>query len=181
MSENTKLDFYLKHRQQIEEWAALRSAVQGALDDALLAALSVRRQVLGPVLDVSTKVPRIAKLRIPGAEAEPTWIELQWSPGALLSDGGQTWPFLIVAASPEASYREPRERIKQSTRADRAIHGLTHEGRGGWWVWSGLLAPSEEPIVIDAYADYCLHRFEAAWASLHPLVRSAVQSSDPTG
>lgn len=177
VSEDTKLDFYLKHRQQIEEWAALRVPAQRALDDALLVALSARGPELGPLLDVSVRGARIAKLRIPGAESEPTWIELQWSTSSLLSGTGQmTWPVLILAASPDAAYRGTRDQIKQRTRAESSAHGMTEEGRTGWWVWSGMLAPVAEPIVIEDYAGECLKRFEAAWGALHPLVLAAVRT-----
>lgn len=163
----------------IEEWASLRQLAQQALEEALLTALSAKGQALGSLLKVSTKGARIATLRIPGAESEPTWIEMQWSLNLLLAElGGRTWPELILAAAPDPAYRETRERIKESTRFARVDHGLDKEGaRSGWWVWHGSLKPAEEPITIDGYVAHCIDRFESAWVALRPAVLRALENS----
>ena len=177
MPEDAKLDFYLKHRTQIEEWAALRTHAQAVLDQSLLtAAQEMAADGEAPTLQiVAEKQNRWIRLRIPQAEPKQAWIELNWTPTSLLMDsGGGAWPALIVCASPDAGFRPTRQRIKEATRPFRATHGLNEE-TSGWWVWYGRLRPAQEPINIDDYVQHCIDRFRNAWIDIHDAMRTAIQ------
>lgn len=178
MSDDTKLDFYLKHRRQIEEWAALREGAKQALDDALLTAVTALASSTSSVVEVTAANVRYARWRVPGAEQEPVWIELYWNHGQLLKGTADSaWPYLVLVVSDNAdpSYAPTRARIKEATRGTRIPHGLTQEGRGtSPWVWSGTLTPVQEPITIDGYVAYCMQRFQSAWTGLHPVILHAI-------
>ncbi len=182
MSEDAKLDFYLKHRVQIEQWADLRAHAQKVLDVALITALErLADDGETPAPQIPDKGDRNVKLRIPGAESEPTWVELNWAPNSLLrASGGGTWPALIVAGSPDAQFKKVREQIKQDTRPFRAKLGLDEGGGNGWWIWYGRLRPESEPIELERYADYCAHRFRDAWIQLHEVMRASIEEVKAT-
>lgn len=180
MSEDTKLDFYLKHRQQIEDWAVLRDVARQALDAALLSALTAKVEMSGSLLEVASSTVRNVRWRIPEAQTDPAWVELYWNQGQLLrGNTDAAWPFLAVVVSEKADpdYAPTRTRIKEATRGQRALHGLAQEGKGtSSWVWSGALVPVEEPITVDGYVDYCLQKFESAWTDLHPAILRAIRT-----
>lgn len=185
MSDDAKLDFYLKHREQIEDWANLRGRAQSQLDEALVSVLPTL--VDGDetsLLEIPDSRFRNVKLRIPGAETSPAWVELNWTRGALLVPAsGATWPALVVAATPDQSFREQKARIKESTRRFRTLLQVNEAGdKGSWWVWYGRIAPADEPIDIETYAAHCAARFREAWLELRGVMLKAITgagSGDP--
>lgn len=181
VSDDVKLDFYLKNRAQIEEWADLRSHAQDVLDEALLAAVTARPEGdVTPVPQMNEKGDPAVKLRIAGAEDEMAWVELNWSPRSLLKTGGGAWPALIVAGSPDLSFRPVRDKVKQATRPYRADLGLD-QGGSGWWIWYGRLRPESEPIDVEEYAAYCAGKLRNAWIVLNPVMLAAIAAARSAG
>lgn len=167
MLDDKKLEFYFKHRAQIEEWAALRQQAQQAVDDALLGAVDALKEELGDLVQPSYQGTRIIKLRVPGHETAPTWVEMWWQRSTLLAN----WPNLILAVTPDKQFWSTREQIKGASRSVAAQHGLT-KSSPQWWVWHGQLEPESEPMEPDEYAHYCVLKARAAWGDLQvPIAR----------
>lgn len=181
LSDDAKLDFYLKHRAQIQEWAELGTYARSVLERALLAALEdIASDDAVPAAEVTTRGARIARLRIPGAEQAMVWVELNWTGDLLTRPGDRAWPALIVCASPKPEFRDVRERIKESTRSICASLGLTRAGTSSdWWVWSARLVPESEPLDIDDYVAYCTYSFREAWMELHGTILDAIKEDAP--
>lgn len=177
MTDQAKVDFYLRHRTQIEEWTALRTAAQHSLDDALVAAVVRMADAGVPAPEFQRGARRIAKLDITGPYAPPAWIELKWSRGQLLTDtGGLTWPELGVCFTPDDALRDVRARVRTSTAELARTHGLTRvANERSWWLWRRRLAPGGDPLVIDDYVSDCVGKFADLWTAMHDEIRQAVE------
>lgn len=167
MSEDKQLDFYLKHRAQIEEWAALRERAQQVVDDALHGAVDALGQDLGELVEVSYQGTRIVKLRIPGHETEPTWIELQWQRSSLMTN----WPNLILVATPDKEFQQVKGQLIGACRSVALALGMRRTS-GAWWMFSRQLEPEADPLDPEEYAHYCVTETRAAWDELKvPMAR----------
>ncbi|WP_432560694.1 hypothetical protein [Granulicoccus sp. GXG6511] len=163
MSDNAKLDFYLQHRLQIEEWAALRTEAQQRLDDELLRAIAAI-DVEDSTMKINTSNPRTVHFHLPAARRN-VWVELNWRKSALLTGPGLTaWPQIILVIRPGSLDPATRSAIIDAT-ADLAISdGMGQLGRANdWWARWGSLTPHAEPIDIHTYAQYCALRFKEVW------------------
>lgn len=139
MSDDPKVDFYLKNRSLIQEWANLRAPAARALDLALHAEverLNTDEDVPNP--DVSEGRHRIIKLRVTSAPLPCTWRELGWEQGKLLTGAGG-WPRLMIVMSPQHP-RSLRDVVKNATGFAREAHSMP-ESNSQWWVRYGFIAP----------------------------------------
>ena len=177
MTDQAKVDFYLRHRTQIEEWTALRTAAAHALDDALIAAIVGMTDAGVPAPEFQQGARRIAKLDITGRPSAPAWIELKWSRSQLLTDtGGLTWPELGVCVSPDEALRDVRARVRTSTEKLARAHGLTRGvDERNWWLWRKRLAPGRDPLVIDDYVSDCIGEFAGLWTAMHEEIRREIE------
>lgn len=133
MLDDKKLEFYFKHRAQIEEWAALRQLAQQAVDDALLGAVDALQEELGDLVQPSYQGTRIIRLRVPGHEAAPTWVEMWWQRSTLLTN----WPNLpteTATTSPEPTRSGRCRRASRSAPTETAPQPLC----GGHTRWQAI-------------------------------------------
>lgn len=172
MSDDTKTDFYLRNRALIEEWAALRTPAATALDEALL---SRCRGLVNAGdwnrVEVKEDAWRTAKVFITDDPLPAVRINLTWERATLLRPHG--WPYLGLEVNP--TWTATRDALRVVAMSQLATLGLTSKGKKNEWnMQSGRLDPVDEPIEIDAYADYCIERVRDAWAGLHELVVEVV-------
>jgi hypothetical protein len=176
MSDDPKLDFYLKNRALIEEWAKLREPAAAALDRELLAAalrLTEGDDVADP--QIHEGPARSVRLHVTTDPLPRAWLELWWEKGKLLKGSG-SWPQHIIVMDPP----DPRVRdaVKSATGSAREAHGMTSTGpRNSPWIRYGEIRPQTEPIVIEEYAEYCLQRLREAWIDLHVTITEAVEKT----
>lgn len=172
MSHDPKTSFYLAHREQIEQWAALRDPAAAALDRALLAGVHrLATQEGVPALSLSEGRHTYARVPVPLAPDGDVAIELGWFRQDLLklTNG---WPTLRVSVNPAQS-PAMREAVKEATITGYSKHGLT-ETTTGWWLRCGELFPVVALDDFRVYADDCVQRWHAAYVDLAPRIRQAL-------
>lgn len=174
MSDDDKLDFFLRHWKQIVEWSKLRRHAAEMLDRALLQTLDGLALVKGMEhLDVQTGGVRYGRLHLT-RKSHDAWLEFQWQQ-AKLFDGG--WPQLVVVWNKDSSTPQVRGAVKQATAERCTALGMSKPGAPhAWWVWSKELAVTDEPFDLDEYARDCVDQFRHAWQELHGALDTAVSS-----
>lgn len=174
MTDDPKVNFYLAHREQIEEWASLRHLAADMLDQALLAAVhQLANDEAVPTPTLVEGRDRYAKLPVMTAMASDVAIELGWSRSRLLaaSDG---WPSLRIAVDPSHS-ATLKEAVLEATMSGYVTHGLDQKSHG-WWLRWGLLKLPSELRDLEEFAVQCVNRWRDAYLDLAPRIRLAVES-----
>ncbi|WP_256840371.1 hypothetical protein [Ornithinimicrobium faecis] len=176
MADDPKVQFYLTHRELIQEWAALADPAAQALEQALLAASHEFAASAGgdlPVPRISPGGTTFIRLDITTAPLSGVWFELSWERRRLLGHGAGTWPSLRLVTSPQEP-AELRAELKSTSAAPLIRHGLD-QGSTSWWVRHGDLKPETEPINIDDFARDCFQRLATAYLEMRGPIRQVVE------
>lgn len=175
MSDDDKLDFFLRHWKRIVEWSALRQRAADILDQALLEALEDLAQADGTThLDTQTGSIRYSRLHIP-SKSHDVWLEFQWERKRLFQGG---WPMLIVVWNKDSSTEQVRAAVKDATATKCADLGMRTAGKPrAYWVWYAELPATDEPFDLQEYARECVERFRQAWVTLGSALERAVTSA----
>lgn len=177
MSDDAKVDFYLRHRELIEEWAALRAPTASTLRSALWEAGHRLSDQEGLRVDIvesdSSRGRTYVQLTLTDAPLPRVYIEMIWDERYLLERSHWLrWPILaVVSVDPPDGLEEV---VAEAVAPHRMPHGLTERGRPSW-LWWGRLTPHTELIDPDAYAAECATRALTAWRELHTPIANAVQ------
>lgn len=176
MADDPKIQFYLTHRNLIQEWAAIADPAAQALEHALLSAAHELVASAGgnlPAPRINPGGTTFVRLDITTAPYPGVWFELSWERRSLLRHGAGTWPSLRLVTSPQEP-AELREALKDVSATVMIRNGLD-QGSRHWWIRHGDLNPESEPIDIDQFARDCLQRMVTVHAELHEPIRQVVQ------
>jgi len=171
MPEDEKLAFYLRHREQIEEWASLRSHAEEVLNAQLWE--SARRLALnlpeaGVLLEKRWGYEHVF---IPAAVEFPRMgMGLAWRKSGLMGAG----PTLAVTCL-DGRQSNQYEALKSATQAVGLAHGLDKFGASEW-LWKTQLRPPSGLMDLSAFAGDCLDRLQRMWADMSPRVRQMLNS-----
>lgn len=174
VSDDDKLDFFLRHWKQIVEWSKLRGHAVETLDKALLQALDSLTLAEGTEhLAIDVGPTRFGRLHLP-RESHDAWLEFQWQPAALFDRG---WPRLIVVWNRKKSTEEVRAAVKRATAAKCDQLGISTYGpQHDYWVRYKEVAVTDEPFDLDEYVRDCADQFRDAWLELRGPLEAAVTS-----
>lgn len=180
MTDSKKLDFYLRHRDLIEEWAAIRDQAAMELDLALESATSLLVEEDLPGMSFTKKYGGRG-VRIPVSSGVE--VLLWWRKEQLFRAKGERRLPILTVHTPSGRKFAGRAKLKEATRQTRLSHGMTKEGVQ--WVWKGNIYPEEPLLDLEAYAQTCVVRLRDAWQELHEPIRQALteaaDSADVTG
>jgi hypothetical protein len=170
MPGDEKVAFYLRHRQDIEEWAALRTQSVGQFEDAFVRAAEVKQGVSeGPYLEESDSTQWRwygFELGVPAITPARAFVAFGWTHTQLFGSAGHTWPYVgikLVGASPQV-LATAKELLRD---AAQACHWHKSEGT---WVWYDYLPFGASDTDLDAYAEKQMDGLVAA----HALVQSTL-------
>jgi hypothetical protein len=183
--DDERVRFYLRHREKIEEWAALRSESAVAVDEWLLGlrpdverlARDLDRNVTLHVLDRTDEaLPgyRLVRTFWPesGNPDPPASVGLEWIRGRTT---------LRASTSPYVGLRAPKERplgaLIRQTDSFRKARVHRKDTAGPWWVGYGYVSPSPAfPEDAEEYRAALIDALRRAWADYAPLVDAVVAS-----
>jgi hypothetical protein len=154
MPGDEKVAFYLRYRQHIEEWAALREQAGRELEDALIRAVGIMRErPTTPMIIEGDSLQHpwygIA-LELPGATTARVLVALGWTHSQLLKPSGESWPYIGIkspnAAKGESAYNTVKELLRDAARERQWTRSE------GSWVWWRYLPLETDETDLDAYA-----------------------------
>ena len=166
MPEDEKLAFYLRHREQIEEWASLRSHAEEVLNAELWA--SARRLALNLPEDGVLLEKRwgYEHVFIPAAVELPSiGMGLAWKQSGVMGTG----PTLAVTCI-DGRQSNHYDTLKAATQAVGLAHGLDKFGASEW-LWKAQLRPQPGLMDLSVFAGECLDRLQRVWVEMSPRVR----------
>lgn len=166
MPTDSKTEFYLLHRSDIEEWAKLRRGAQRALEDVLRAAgESLVDDPTIPSVHVANRYKGMA-IVVPSATG-PTEIVVYWKKGKLfdLSNGPDAYPTLAVN-SPKKD-----QVLKETLRS--AAHELGIATAGDNFLWRTSLEYGDDPLDLEQFANSAIDRLRRTHAVLMPLIEQS--------
>ena len=170
MPGDEKVGFYLRHWQDIAEWAALRTQSLGQFEDAFVRAAEVKRGVPdGPYIEESDSAQWRwygLELGFPAIAPARAFVAFGWTHSQLFGSAGETLPYVGIKLD-EASQQDFTTAKELLRDAAQACHWPKS---GGNWVWYGYLPFSATDTDLDAYAEKQLDGLVAA----HALVQSAL-------
>lgn len=170
MSDDDKLDFFLRHWKVIVEWSALRTHAADTLDRALTDALENLSYEEGwERLEISQSAGTHYGIRHLPGKTHHAWLEFQWRRKDLF----EGWPLIIVVWNQTSSTTQVRDAVKRATASTCSELRMT-ESSNGWWVWYAKLSTTDEPFDLEEYARDCVKQYRRAWIELHGLMDTAV-------
>ena len=160
---SAKARFYLKHRDVIEEWAALRADARAYLEPALLA-------LEGPVAQMAAELgveayisPEDAIMTLYRSQWRSRSVDLSvgvgWDSRRLLSPGYTEWAWVgaYLDGAESARGRELAARLK----ALRQPHGFS--AGNPWVLWRPVVAAAGQGIEPDEYAEQVVAEIRRSW------------------
>ncbi len=185
-----RVRFYLRHRDQIETWAALRSEAAAAIDTELE---RIRDDIESLAADLGDDVLLLTKIE---GEAYPrfllhreSWkqnandpvvsIALEWMRGKTFLNGNASAYVGIRVTVKDQATRKLRTSIKDATQTQRSERG---DRVGQWWPCLRY-CPCVEPFWDDfeTYRRQLLGELRHAWEAYDAPLESVVQSAEPPG
>lgn len=175
---DAKAAFYFQHREQIEEWAALRADARRLLDDALTTRLGGLTAPNDQTLVVSHELVSGAYPRVGfqhrgwlPAEVEIT-VSIGWTRGQLLSPSGTSWPYLGLHLTNGPMSKDDRATVRTALRATAIQLGWTLSEQA--WPWWQVINPEPGEFDPNAYTQRCLTQLTDAWPTVAPVITAAV-------
>ncbi|KGN29734.1 hypothetical protein N802_11610 [Knoellia sinensis KCTC 19936] len=180
MADDEKLAFYLRHREQIEEWANLRSTAEAVLDSRLRGAA---RQLVHELPSAGVIAERrwgYEHIFIPADAREPrVGMGLAWKKKGVVN-AGATLALTCLDGTKDARYRA----LKAATQSVALTHGLERFGSSEW-LWMTHLRPAPDLVDLGEFADYCVQQLHDAWTEFRPQMLAAMpdplEVPDPAG
>lgn len=168
MPEDEKVGFYLRHWQEIQEWAALRAQGVAQFEEAFARAAEAKRGAPdGPYVDESDSAQWRwygFELGFPAIIPARAYVAFGWTHSQLLGSTGETLPYVGIKL--DGASQQILGTAKDLIRdAAQACHWHKSEGN---WVWYGYLPFGACDTDLGAYAEKQLDKLVAA----HALVQS---------
>lgn len=178
MDEDPKLRFYLQRREQIEEWALLRSHAAAALHQALELAA---KEFLTDPAHAHGSIRNDWKgthVFLPAHESSETiGLGLWWNGTALFRPTSfATWPIVAVTVI-DGKTNPLKATVKAATATARQRHGM--EAGADEWLWKTKLVLDPGATDLEAFATHCFDVFRSAWTDLGPLLRDTLTAASP--
>jgi hypothetical protein len=170
MPGDEKVGFYLRHWQDIEEWAALRTQSLGQFEDAFVRAAEVKRGVHdGPNVEESDSAQWRwygFELALPAIAPARAFVAFGWTHSQLFGSAGETLAYVGIKldGASQQVFATAKELLRD---AAQACHWPKS---GGNWVWYGYLPFGASDTDLDAYAEKQMDGLVAA----HALVQSTL-------
>jgi hypothetical protein len=156
MTDSERIDFYLRHRTQIEEWSALRADAEAELDAALKSAIAA--SMLDEPEQHTTGVAwRGTHLFLPvSAELPRIGTALWWPPkNALTPSSG-----VVLAVTALDGRADPeRERLQLATTGLKDRLGMA--GGVNEWVWTRRIHLPDGSTDLEGFARSCVNEARA--------------------
>ena len=176
MPGDERVAFYLQHRQEIEEWAALRNQAAAELEDALVRAV----EVMCGSPDAPTTAESAAleypwygiKLELPAITPAEALVALGWNHKALFSPSGAIWPYIginIVQAGRQLADKRLVDKARELLRDVAQARHWSESTRN--WVWWEYLPVEVGDTDLDAYAVRQVDGLVAAHAAVQWALR----------
>lgn len=186
--DDERVRFYFRHREQIEQWAALRSEAAAAVDEwmtQLAPDIEELAKSLGP--DVRVRAVTSADQAYPSyrltratwgfgdAEDPPACVALEWLRARTTMRGGST-PYVGMRAAktnPVGAALRASEQVRQVRLARK-------DNASAWWVAYAYVMPSAEfPSGADGYRDALRDALRAVWEAYAANVDVACREQPP--
>jgi hypothetical protein len=181
LSRDEKTAFYLRHRDEIEVWAALRDGAREALItelSALSAPLSAAAEERG--LEFYTETGSYTKLGLRKHEWRAAGLDLAvvlgWTTNNLLKYGADNpWPYVgVLVRRSQTRYSSLFDDVKlRCTEAARTL-GWT-KSEPGFPHWTDLPVSTERPD-LASYAQDCLTGVLTGWTALDGVLDQSVRA-----
>lgn len=180
---DAKAWFYLDHRADIEEWAALRGAGRDLVDRHLialaadvegLAAENGAKQYVHD-LDPDGRFPRVGLGRATwqhGGHQDVT-VVLEWERTALLvPKSSNPWPYVAVRVARRQEDVVRRQAVFDAVAGLRREIGFSPSRKvtGQWPMWRYVKIPSTPGIDPSALAEASLNALQELWQRAAPLL-----------
>lgn len=178
--DDERVRFYLKHRDQIEEWAALRSEAAVAVDE-WLAQLRLDVEELARSLGASVRVHALVgteqawpSFRLTDSvwdeKPEPASVALEWMRGRTTMRG--TFLPYVGVKSPKTTSIGVALRASD---AFRQVRQTRKEATTPWWASLKYFAPDAAfPASADAFRETLIEALRDAWRAYSGIVSSVV-------
>lgn len=181
--DDERVRFYFRHRDQIEQWAALRSEAAAAMDEwleqlgpdieelALELGSDVRvRSWVGPEF----QYPAYRMVRegwgFGDVDEPPACVSLEWVRGRVTMRGNAA-PYVGLRSSKGSELGAKLRASGERTRVAR------NDQRSSWWLGYGYVLPASEfpssPDATEAYRKRLIEALRSAWHAYAPLVTNA--------
>jgi hypothetical protein len=183
--DDERVRFYFRHREQIEQWAALRSEAAAAVDEWMTQLgpdIEELARSLGPdvqfrgLTDTEQAYPSYRLTRAAwgfgNVNDPPACVSLEWLRGRTTMRGGST-PYVGLRA-PKVNPVGASLRTSEPVRQSRLVRkDLTSQ----WWVAYAYVAPPGDfPVNADGYRDALLDGLRAVWQAFAPHVEAAIRA-----
>lgn len=169
MNDDKKVDFYLEHYKEIEEWAALRDVVVNRLKESLNAAFEDQLRNDDSLPEMRNHATNRGLWQL-GNSAE-AYVELTWLKDAdLFRSNRRPLPFLAICGGP------PHKEALRGLTKDVAKRNGFVKGQGTYWVWTKEMHPDKFPFNIEEYAERCVQALADLWQAVEPKMSENVAS-----
>jgi hypothetical protein len=171
-----QIAFYWRHREQIEEWAALRPQARGLLIERLRA----EADRLQEFADVSEDVEFVDRSDFPLLGlTRPSWrarghevaVALGWSEKNLLSASGSHLPWVGLRLGRGDDRRARSQTVRQAV--EPHIGDLSwSRTETGWPAWTFLEPGSEQGL--ENFARWCVTEVIEGWEKMYRVLDDAL-------
>lgn len=177
--DDERVRFYLKHREQIEQWASLRSEAASAIDEwmeALGPQVEELARELGRDVRLAEQVEshqpypsyRLTRMAwgFDGSDDPPAAVTLEWVRGKATLHGNST-PY-VGLRSPKTGAAGAELRASEAVRQTRVRR---KDAASSWWIGYAYVHPSRDvPVDFDEYRDALLQALRETWLAYEPHV-----------
>ncbi|WP_430788090.1 PD-(D/E)XK nuclease family protein [Actinoplanes sp. G11-F43] len=168
-----KTKFYLRHRSQIEEWAALRDEAVKEVE----AAVELGMDSIDPAILAKADYGWTSNAAYTTYElTRPAWqlgalqatIALQWHGPGLLIDGDSTWPYVGVRIYHAKSLAKDRlAKLLTERLEEHAVKlGWNHSQIAQGWLWWRFVKPTGSDEELESLTETCRNAVEDGWRTL---------------
>ena len=177
-----KVGFYLRHWEQIEQWAALREPATEALDAALRTACTH----ISDTIDATTRVTFKdhddepypgCLLDRPGWQVDGVGIALalKWHYAELFDREGDTWPYVGVhLGGPAVKRRSLSRRLRDDLRPHATdLRWDRSDNEWPWWRW---IEPSDTSVDPEQLAADATAALLDGWKTLAEPIQTILLS-----
>jgi hypothetical protein len=184
--DDEKVRFYLLHRDQLEEWSALRADAAAAIDEWLRSLQGDLEAVVGELGDDVKLVPWVGEEEgWPGLYLKCSWwpegpdekplalIGLQWARGKTLL-GPSSSPYVGLRIKRDVPVARTLREDKQYQEAKK----IRRDTATPWWAALGYVPPEAPfPDQAEAYRSRLINAIRQAWTDYSPAVNRALRAT----
>lgn len=178
--DDERVRFYIRHREQIEQWAMLRTEAAAAMDD-WLAGLEPEIEAMARERGPDVLVRRNSDPAFPvillerdgwgrGSATDLLGVGLGWARGKT-SLRGQGLPYVGLFAGKTPGLGEA---VRASEEVRRARVARKETSSQWWAAYAYIPPPSSFPDEVEPYREVLLNTLRTAWETYDPIVSTLV-------